>query len=301
MNYLVESMKGLGDNIFQRHIIKALTSTGNRVWINTPWPELYYDLPNIQFLKRSTELRTQKKNLLKVPESVWSTSHPGDCRMINLHYGARELKNGSIIKAMEAKAGFKLNVTDFDLSSFGGLPGAVTSNGRPVAVVRPVTVRKEWNNPARNPLPEYVSECAEGLMKRGYWVISVADLEAGKEWLLGDDPPCHQKFHNGELGIVELMGLIEDAAMVVGGVGWIVPACIALKTPLFCILGGQGGHNAPGVITDRRMNLSRIRFATPDNFCRCVSMTHFCNKKITNLQYSFTRFLSRYDAAILHS
>ena len=295
MNYFIESMKGLGDNIFQRHIIKALVNSGNKVWINTPWPELYKDLGNVRFVRRETELRTQKKNMERVPQETWVSSYPPDCRIINLHYGIRDLKNGSIIKSMESKAGFRFSSTDFDLPSYGGLPTSIENNGKPVALIRPVTLRKEWSNSARGPLPEYVKTVSEILLKRGYWVVSVADLEAGKEWIVGDDPPASQKFYNGELGISDLMGLVEESNMVVGGVGWIVPACIALKTPLFCILGGQGGHNAPGVITDKRMDLSNIRFATPDRYCKCTSMTHNCDKRISNIKYSFERFLSYYE------
>jgi len=123
----------------------------------------------------------------------------------------------------------------------------------------------------------------------------VADLEEGEEWILGKEPYADQKFYRGELGISDLMGLIEGSSLVVGGVGWVVPACVALKTPLFCLLGGQGGHNSPGVITDIRMDLSKIRFATPDNFCRCIDMVHECDKKISNIKYSFSRFLKCYE------
>jgi hypothetical protein len=292
MNYYIDSMKGLGDNIFQRHIVKALVHSGNTVWISTPWPELYKDL-RVKFVKRDTSLRTQKKNMERT-NVEWFDSYPADSFIINLFYGAKDLDRGSIIKAMEAKAGFKLDTTDFSLPSYGGFPKIIKNEGRPVAVVRPVTVRSEWKNTARAPLPEYIEGCSRELKKKGYWIVSVADLEEGKEWIIGNEPYADQKFYRGELGVSDLMGLIEESSLVVGGVGWVVPACIALQTPLFCVLGGQGGHNAPGVITDKRMDLSKIRFATPDNFCRCIDMTHQCNKRISNIKYSFSRFLSYY-------
>lgn len=293
MNYYINSMKGLGDNIFQRHIIKALVNAGNTVWISTPWPELYKDL-RVKFVRRETSLRTQKKNMDKTSVE-WFDTYPSDSLIINLAYGVKDLDRGSIIKAMESKAGFKLSTTDFSLPSYGGFSNAILNNGKPVAVIRPVTVRSEWKNTARAPLPEYIEYCSMELKKRGYWIVSVADLEEGKEWMLGNEPYADQKFYKGELGIAELMGLVEESSLVVGGVGWVVPACIALHTPLFCILGGQGGHNAPGVITDQRMDLSKIRFATPDKFCRCIDMTHQCNKKISNIKYSFSRFLKHYE------
>jgi len=295
VNYYINSMKGLGDNIFQRHIVKALVNSRNEVWISTPWPELYKDLP-VRFVKRETNLRTQNKNMGRVSPDLWS-DYPKDCMMLDLSYDAKNLSKGSIIKAMESRAGFSLATTDFSLSSYGGLPEAIKNNGMPVALIRPVTIRSEWKNTARAPLPEYIVKTSTELRDRGYWVVSVADLEEGKEWMVGDEPYADQKFYHGELGISELMGLTEGASVVVGGVGWIVPACIALQTPLFCILGGQGGHNAPGVITDKRMDLSNIRFATPDRFCRCDKMLHRCNKVISNINYSLSRFLSHYESA----
>jgi hypothetical protein len=295
MNYYINSMKGLGDNIFQRHIVKALLNSRNEVWISTPWPELYRDL-SVHFVRVETSLRTQKKNMEK-SATDWVSSYPSDCMVINPAYGARDLEKGSIIRAMESKAGFKLDITDFGLSSYGGLPCQIKNNGRPVAVIRPVTVRREWENTARAPLPKYIEEASLELKRRGYWVVSVADLDGDNEWLVGSEPYADQKFYKGELGISDLMGLIEGSAVVVGGVGWIVPACIALETPLFCILGGQGGHNAPGIITDTRMNLSMIRFATPDKFCRCTDMKHQCEKVISNMLFSFTRFLNYYESS----
>jgi hypothetical protein len=156
--------------------------------------------------------------------------------------------------------------------------------------VRPVTVRAEWLNIARNPRPEYVAHVAAELM-RTHRVISVADLEDGKEWLDGEAPPAHVQNHRGELDMEALLRLVASADVVVGGVGWIVPACIATNTPLFCILGGQGGHNAPSKITDPRMRLSHVRFAEPDHFCHCTDMRHGgCDKRITGFAEQWAAF-----------
>ena len=95
-------------------------------------------------------------------------------------------------------------------------------------------------------------------------VVAVADLEPGQEWVVGELPPAHHHFLFGELAVRELLALVRDADIVVGGVGWIVPAGFALKTKTFVVLGGHGGHNAPEKITDPRLDLSRIGFAIPE-------------------------------------
>src|SRR5262245_20459426 len=156
-------------------------------------------------------------------------------------------------------------------------PSPFTSD-RPIAVIRPATVRTEWYNEARNPLPEYITMIAGELMAT-HTVVMVADLEPGQEWLIGKLPPAHKYFVNGELSIRQLLALVRDANIVVGGVGWIVPAGLVLKVPTFIMLGGNGGHCAPHKITDRRLDCSRLGFATPDKFCQCTQMTHGCDKR----------------------
>ena len=95
------------------------------------------------------------------------------------------------------------------------------------------------------------------------------------------------------LATKELLGLIREADIVVGGVGFIVPACIAYGTRLFCILGGNGMYNAPEKITYHKMDLSRVYFARPDNFCPCASAQHQCDKRITDLKGKFDAFIGR--------
>jgi hypothetical protein len=157
--------------------------------------------------------------------------------------------------------------------------------------VRPVTVRSEWKNEARNPRPEYVAEIAAELMAT-HTVVAVADLEAGQEWLVGELPPAHHYFVRGELKVRELLALVRAADVVVGGVGWIVPAGLALHVNTFVVLGGHGGHNAPNKITDPRLDLSRIGFAMPSRFCKCTNMLHACDKTISDPIGQFQRWWS---------
>ena len=117
-----------------------------------------------------------------------------------------------------------------------------------------MTVRTEWRNEARNPRPEYIAAIAAELMDT-HTVVAVADLAPGQEWIVGELPPAHHYFLFGELAVRELLALVRDADLVVGGVGWIVPAGLALKVKTFIVLGGHGGHNAPAKITDPRLDL----------------------------------------------
>jgi hypothetical protein len=281
---IVKGMRGLGDNIFQRPFIRLL-ARDREVFLYTPWPELYRDLP-VSFLHEPTPLRTQRKNIDKQHTAVWAKHPKGQVDVITVSYGSKSLELQNIIGTMEVL--FRLPFTKLDLPPF-----PVYESAKPIAVIRPVTLRKEWLNESRGPLPEYIGQLSETLMD-DYHVISVADLQPGAEWLAGGlEPAAHTRLHSGELGVKELLGLVQSAALVVGGVGWIVPAAIAAHKPLFCVLGGNGGHNAPDRITDARMDLSHVGYATPDYFCRCALMQHSCNKHNSKLPRQWATWRQR--------
>jgi len=279
----VAGMGGLGDCIYSRAFIKALARTRTVVYVTTPWPQLLADIDNVRFVHSPTGLRTQAKNVARQPATLWATP-PRGLRPIAVSYGHAALRSGSIVAAM--RQCFGVDPDPWDLPAFAP---PVIATTKPIAVVRPATLRTEWSNPARNPRAEYVAYAAHDLM-RDYHVVSVADLVAGVEWLDGDEPPAHTQFHAGELSATQLLGLIQSARIVVGGVGFVVPACIAASTPLFCVLGGHGGHNHPEKITDPRMDLRHVGFATPDRYCPCENPGHGCNKTITDFGAQWQRY-----------
>lgn len=279
MSVLVRSMRGLGDNIYQR----AFVANMGAVFIDTPWPELYADLP-VQFVRPNTTLRTQRKNVLRQRADRWVQA-PHDARSVHISYGHRELSRSSIPQAMRAQFGVA------PTWSLPTLPSCPVGTTRPLAVLRPATVRAEWRNEARNPLPEYLAEAADELLERGYYVVSVADLEDGQEWILPPVPRADQQLHYGELGVLELLSLVAHARVCVGGVGWILPACVAARTPLYVVQGGNGAHNARERLTDQTMDISRIGWAKPRSYCRCASKMHRCNKVIPDFRAGFRRWL----------
>lgn len=273
----------MGDSIFARPFIRAACKQHD-VWLETPWPELFEDLP-LRFVKGDEPLRTQTQNILLQSGARWSTPPSRVGRIVCLSYRGDDLERGSIVSTIERKMQVGNLRPKWDLPPLGKSP--VDTGKAKLAVIRPVTVRKEWQNDARSPRPEYIASIAQYLKSRGFAVVVVAHIKAGEEYLAGDLPPHNAAFVNGEFDVRQLLALVRDADVVIGGVGWIVPAAIALKTKAFIVLGGQGGHNAPEKITDPRMDLSRIGFAMPESFCRCTNMTHNCAKEIPNLMTQF--------------
>jgi hypothetical protein len=277
---------GLGDSIYLRPLVRAAAAAGP-VWVETPWPELFEDLP-VLFAKPRTDLRTQRKNMSAQPADRYRT--PVGVTKYQLTYDWQNLEKGALFATMEAQAPVCADPFVFDLPDFGPCP---VKTRKPIALIRPVTERREWLNRARNPLPEYVAEAARILRAEGYHVVSVADLKPGEEWMLDPAPEADVAYHAGELGIRDLMALVQHAAVVVGGSGWIIPASIAAGVPLVVIGGGQAGHNGPDKVTDPRMDLSRTTWVEPDHFCACADMLHDCDKTITDFGAKFTAARAR--------
>lgn len=280
---LIEGMQGLGDNIYQRPFVAELSKT-RPVYVRTAWPELYADLPGVRAVRPQTTLRTQAKNVAHV--SNWAEP-PRGAEVVRVGYGAG-LERSSIWEEMAKSFGVRPDAMTLPLGE-SALPDAYR-----YVVVRPVTERKEWRNPARNPYPEYVNQCAASLRADGYHLVVVADLQHGEEWLVGGMPDgADLVFANGQLSPLQLFGLVQGAAAVLGGVGWIVPAAIAARVPIFTVLGGQGGHNAPDRIVPPVADNSLLGWGTPDAYCGCSSMQHNCDKRNSNLAQQFREWRVR--------
>jgi hypothetical protein len=277
---IIDGMKGFGDNIYSRAFVKTLSKKYD-VYIATPYPELYEDLP-LKFLSIQTPLRTQSKNIARQTRDY--DKRPS-CASINPSYTGLHLSKWSILQSL--KNNFKCEPSEFDLPDWNKKFDFGTK--KPICVVRPATIRKEWLASARNPNPKYIYEAIEALRKR-YFIVSVADISPPDEIALEPMPYADLRYDKGELGVIDLLSLIKQADLVVGGVGWIVPACLATKTKLFCILGGNGAYNSPSKILDDMVDSKNVKFAIPRNYCNCKSMTHECDKTIDD----FTELLNEY-------
>lgn len=268
-------MDGLGDTIYSRPYAQALVEYAETLFIETSWPQLFSDLPNVKFVKpQGLALRVQRENVASWHD--WHKPLLEYGKTIILSYGPAHLREGSIIERFDTQLRIRNDRSWTLPAGLANVPQLVTG-GRPLAIVRPVTARKEWLNLARNPRPVYVNEIARELLETHY-VVSLASVAPGKEWLLGSAPPAHLQLHRGELSILQALELTRHADIVVGGVGWIVPAALATGTKTFIVLGGQGGYNAPNKLVPP--NTFNVGWAIPDNFCLCTQMQHTCDKTI---------------------
>lgn len=273
-----EGMYGLGDNIYQRAFLRHYPGA----YLRTPWPELYSDL-EIHCVRSETVLRTQQKNENRTDCTFFRP--PENSCLKRIFYGPMELAKGSIINAFRQQ--FNVSGTlVFDLPHFDNMHPSIPA-GRRIAVIRPVTERSEWKSGSRNPDPYYLVLAAQILREQGFFVVSVADIEPGIEWIVGPEPSVDLALHHGEISITTLCALYRRAACVVSSVGFSVPMAIASHTPLIVVGGGRGGHNAPEIITDPAMSLEKTRWLLPDHYCRCTSASHQCDKVISHFEEKF--------------
>src|SRR3546814_5080844 len=204
-------MKGLGDNIYQRPFVRMLARR-EPVYITTPWPELYEDLTGVHFVRSSTVLRTQQKNIDRQSSRRWSSA-PTGARIVQPGYAGAGFARVGIVGALERQFGATGKFI-FDLPFHGIWAGRV--NAKPLAIGRPVTDRAGWQASARNPLPEYIAQTAEILMETHH-VVSVADVDGGNEWFVGEPPPAHEQYHAGEERQSGVEGKSVSVRVVLGG------------------------------------------------------------------------------------
>lgn len=273
---ILQGMYGLGDNIYQRAVVRELGA----VSLLTPWPQLYADLP-VECIRPVTSLRTQAKNAAR-PDLQFSERASARGSVRRFGYG----REGTIVESLLQSAGIKRDRLDFSG------PPVKRAAYEPYILIRPATIRQEWRADSRNPDPAYLARAADALRDR-YTIISVADLKPGVEWAVDPLPFAHVRYHAGELSLEYLLSLVAGAAGVVGGVGWLLPAAVAYRTPLLLVYGGWGASNGPQRVLDRRMPTDDVVQAIPSPFCMCDNRAHDCNKTIGDFDATLDKFAAR--------
>ncbi len=121
-------------------------------------------------------------------------------------------------------------------AALGTLPDR--ARGRPWLVYRPLCARPEWRGGMlRNADPAAYAAIFEHL-REDFFVISVADLVEGQEWLVGPEAKADLSFHKGELVFEALAALFQRADLVLTSSGF--PAILgpAVGTPTISVVGG---------------------------------------------------------------
>lgn len=280
----VRGMHGLGDNLHQRAIIRELLARGREIWLETPWPCVYHDLvgPNLHLIGKTSFLRTQKKNAVREAAAFSNSLPPPGTPVLQISYSPADVRAcGSVFGAM-AKACKCSPAGDFRLpvrpewQAKADRLIAEWKPSRPLMFYRPLVERSEWGGcPARNPDHAAYQKLFASIRSR-YFVVSIADLEPGKEWLATGRETGDVVAHGGEFDFETLAALAMRSAIVFSSPGFAVILAQAVGTPVVCTFGGYENSSS---------FTSGARFAPylgidPIEPCQCFSHTHACRKAI---------------------
>jgi len=287
----VRGMHGLGDNLHQRALVRQWLNAGNTVYLESSWVSVYHDLipRGLHVIYKSSILRTQAKNALREQQLFSTETPPRQSRVKQIWYRANDIRlKGSVLAAMCQSAGCDIAQADFRLPikeewlqealrlmhSWGA--GASKSKSKPLMIFRPLVDRTEWSGcAARNPDHKAYAHLYNEIREK-FFVVSVADLVPGKEWLVGYNADVDVTLHQGELTFEVLAALTSIAALTFCSPGFAVVLSQAVNTPVCCVFGGYesspsfsyGAKFAPYLGID------------PISPCNCFLHRHNCAKEI---------------------
>lgn len=291
----VQGMHGLGDCLHQRAVLRQLMRTRD-VTLETSWPAIYHDLiaEGMHVARRPVGLRTQSKNAARESESAkFSPRHSFLRAGMRISYQGQQVlqtPSKTILEVMCNVTGTSFAEADYRLpvppswddalyTAMGPLPDR--ARRRPWVVYRPLVARPEWRGSmARNADAASYSELFNRIRDK-FFVVSVADLVEGQEWIVGPEAKADLSFHKGELVVEALAALFKRADLVFTSSGFAAVLGPAVGTPTISIVGGY---------EDPRCHDSGAEFAPylaigPRVPCSCWTSAcrQACDKKIEML------------------
>lgn len=281
---IVIGMWGIGDNLHQRAVLRELMKRHD-VWLETCHAELYHDLvaDGLKLDFRSTTLHAQARTIERERGLFKFPPPPPGTQKIKLWYHKAEIdKCGSIAEAMFDPFGMRNSAPDFSLPVKQEWAEAAQklidgwAPTKPLMIFRPIVQRREWDGAARNPDPAAYRAIFEAIRDR-YFVVSIADLAPGREWIVGAELGADIKLHGGELDFPTLAGLWRKADLVFGNAGFGPVLAQAVGTPVLIVYGGRESYRT----TERAgAHLAPTLGIDPITPCDCHSHHHKCDKAI---------------------
>ena len=242
---LFRGMHGMGDCIHQRALLRQLGKK-HTLYLETSWPSIYHDFPDMIFLRRPVGLRTQSKNAAREAAKFYGGFAPPRTPTMSVSYRAQDIMgcpSKTILELMCRQTGCDFATADFRLPiPTDWLPPAqaicaMNGSGKPLMVYRPLTVRPEWRGGGiRNAnLSQYAELLAE--VRDQFFIVSVADLVPGREWIVGPQLKADLALHDGlPFGTLAALFSLADVVYTSGGFGTLL--AMAVKTPVVSVLGG---------------------------------------------------------------
>lgn len=259
-------MHGMGDCLHQRAVLRQLMESFD-VSLDTSWAAMYHDLVatgRLKLVRRPVGLRTQAKNATREAKlfTIGRYEHGMETRRAS--YSGAQVKATASKTVLEAmcratgtsyeKADYRLPIPDswngLLLDALGALPERASE--KPWLVYRPLVARHEWRGSIqRNADPAAYAAVLDAIRDQ-FFVISVADLEQDKEWIVGPDAKADLSLHQGELVFEALASLFKRSDLVLTSSGFGAILAPAVGTPCISVVGNY---------EDPRCHDSGARFA----------------------------------------
>src|SRR5262245_26008553 len=142
---LVTGMQGLGDNIHQRAIVRQFIRE-RPVYLQTPWPAIYHDMPELRLLPAHSHLRTQERNERRERARYFGGAVPRHCEKLHVSYKPALVRlRGSVLGAMLAQCrcdpddyDFRLPVPETWVAQ--AAPIIAAAGGRSIMLYRPLVM-----------------------------------------------------------------------------------------------------------------------------------------------------------------
>lgn len=280
----ISSHVGLGDQVYLRPFVLELARR-RRVYLDTAWPELYWNERHVGLVPRDQNLRTQRDNLRRCRQSIedlWSPL-PGGLEQMNLSYTSDLLaKRRGVTESLRRQArvwsfDFTLPVAPWWITDAQKVLERLDLGGRGLCIIRQPTVRREWAAPARNPEPGVLHQVVSQLRDELFF-LAIGHTHPRLEVLDGHKLRADAEFLDGELHWTTVAGLMRIADVCVSGPCFMLPLGIALRTPTVIVFGG---HVPSRLLASEQMGLEHYTAIEPDPFCFCNDKGHrTCNKTV---------------------
>jgi hypothetical protein len=286
---VIEGMLGIGDCLHQRGFISDLMEK-YEVSLESPHFLMYHDLieRGLQVYLRDTRLHAQRKTIER-EKHLFAQGRPHANlvrRKIGYHkteidrfgsiteaiYGMTQLlpPKSQIDFSMPVKQEWRDGMAAYMKEKIGERPD------KPILIYRPPTLRREWDGSQRNPdLQAYAAIFNHLTRNDDFFVISIADLAPGKEWIVGPEQDADVKWHAGELDFQTLAALFEAADLIVSSAGFAPVLAQAVGAPCIPVYGGRESYRT----TERAGEwLAPTLGIDPDRPCDCHSRAHGCSR-----------------------
>jgi hypothetical protein len=219
------------------------------VALETSWGAMYHDLiaEGLTLVRRPVALRTQTKNANREAHMFAPTARNYPMQMRVSYHGTHVLatKSKTVLEAMcdvtgtdYAAADYRLPIPDKWFDGLEVWTDKWRASGKPLLVYRPLVSRPEWRgSAARNADPVCYAELF-ATIRDHFFVISVADLAPGQEWIVGPQLRADVALHSGELTFEAMAALFSLADLVYTSSGFAAILAPAVGTPVVSVVGG---------------------------------------------------------------